>query len=63
MTFPSRKTREKGEVIAHIYGIFYQFRSTLVITHTIAIKWKEKYHAVEIPCSGSKLSPQLAFLC
>ena len=34
--------------MAQSYSIFCQFRSTLVITHTIAIKWKEKYHAVVV---------------
>ena len=50
---PSRKIREKGEVIVQSYHIFYQFRSTLVITRTVAIKWKEKYHAVVVNCHHS----------
>ena len=37
-----------GEVIAQIYAIFCQFTSKLAITHTIAIKWKEKYDAVVV---------------
>ena len=32
------------------YGIFCQFRSKLAITHTIAIKWKEKNNAVVVDC-------------
>ena len=40
-TSPSRKIREKWEVIAQNYGIFCPFRSKLAITHTIAIEWKD----------------------
>ena len=36
--------------IAQNYGIFCQFRSKVAITHTIAIKWKEKYDAVVVDC-------------
>ena len=32
------------------YDIFCQFRSQLAITHTIIIKWKEKYDAVVVDC-------------
>ena len=32
------------------YGIFCQFRSKLAITHTIAIRWKEKFDAVVVDC-------------
>ena len=32
------------------YGIFCQYISKLSITHTIAIKWKEKYNAVVVDC-------------
>ena len=32
-------------------GIFCQFRSKLAITHTVAIKWKEKYYAVVEDCN------------
>ena len=39
-----------GEVIAQNYGTFCQFRSKLAITHTIAIKWKEKYDSVVVDC-------------
>ena len=35
-----------GEIIVQNYGIFHQFGSKLAITHTIAIKWKEKQDAV-----------------
>ena len=35
------------------YSIFCQFGSKLAITHTVAIKWKEKYHAVEVDCHHS----------
>ena len=35
------------------YDIFCQFRSKLAITHTIAIKWKEKYDAVVVDCHHS----------
>ena len=35
------------------YDIFCQFRSKLAITHTIAIKWKEKYDAVVVDCQHS----------
>ena len=37
-------------VMAQNYGIFCQFRSKLAITHTIAIKTKEKYDAVVADC-------------
>ena len=37
--------------MAHNYGLFCQFRSQLAITHTIAIKWKEKYDAVVVDSS------------
>ena len=58
MTSPSRKIREKWQsdrekVIAQNYGIFCQFRSKLAITHTIAIKWKEKYDAAVVDCHHS----------
>ena len=42
-----------GEVIAQNYVVFCQFRSKLAITHTIAIKWKEKYDAVVVDCRHS----------
>ena len=32
------------------YKTFCQFRSKLAITHTIAIKWKEKYDSVVVDC-------------
>ena len=32
------------------HGIFCQFKNKLAITHTIAIKWKEKYDAVVVDC-------------
>ena len=35
------------------YGIFCQFRSKLAITHTIDIKWKEKYNSVVVDCHYS----------
>ena len=35
------------------YRTFCQFRSKLAITHTIAIKWKEKYDAVVVDCHHS----------
>ena len=35
------------------YSIFCKLRSTLVLTHTIAIKWKEEYHAVVVDCHHS----------
>ena len=35
------------------YGIFCQLRSKLAITHTIVIKWKEKYDAVVVDCYHS----------
>ena len=36
------------------YCIFCQFRSSkLSVTHTIAIKWKEKYNAVLVDCHNS----------
>ena len=35
------------------YGIFCQFTSKLAITHTIAIKWKEKHDAVAVDCHHS----------
>ena len=35
------------------YSIFCQFRSTLVLTHTIAIKRKEKYNAEVVDCHCS----------
>ena len=35
------------------YSIFYQFRIKLVITHTNAIKWKEKHDGVVIDCHHS----------
>ena len=46
----SRKIREKWQsdrekLIAQNYHIFCQFRSKLAITHTFAIKWKEKYNS------------------
>ena len=45
--------RCQGEIIAQNYGIFCQFRSQLAISHTIAIKWKEKYDAVVVDCHHS----------
>ena len=39
--------------IGRNYSIFCQFRSKLAITHTIAIKWKEKYDAVVVDCHHS----------
>ena len=46
------------------YGIFYQFRSKLAITHTIAIKWKEKYVTVVVDCHlcGDKMKMSLPLL-
>ena len=35
------------------YVIFCHFRSKLAITHTIVIKWKEKYNAVVVDCHHS----------
>ena len=32
------------------YDIFCQFRSKLALSHTIAIKWKEKYDAEVVDC-------------
>ena len=49
-----------GEVIAQNYDIFRQFRRKLAITHTIAIKWKEKHNAVVVDCLI--MSPQFAFV-
>ena len=34
-------------------AFFFQFRSKLAITHTIAIKWKEKCDAVVVDCHHS----------
>ena len=55
MTSSRKKGRSdsKIEVIAQNYDIFCQFRSKLAITHTIAIKWKEKYDAVVVDCHHS----------
>ena len=68
MTSPSRIIREKlllppgklgrsdsheEEVIVQNFGINCQFRSKLAITHTITIKWKEKYDAVVVDCHHS----------
>ena len=39
--------------MVQIYSIFCQFKSKLVITHTIAIKWKDKYDAVVVDCHHS----------
>ena len=50
------------------YGIFSQFRSKLAITHTIAIKWKQKYNAVVLDCHhslrlcGDRMKMSLFFL-
>ena len=41
------------QVIAQNYDIFCQFRSKLAITHSIAIKWKEKYDVVVVDCHHS----------
>ena len=43
------------------YGIFCQFRSKLAITHTLAIKWKEKYNALVVDCHhcGDKMKMSL----
>ena len=46
-------TVRKREDTAQNYRIFCQFGSKLAITHTIAIKWKEKYHAVVVDCHHS----------
>ena len=35
------------------YGVFSQLRSKLAITHTFAMKWKEKYDAVVVDCHHS----------
>ena len=34
--------------MAQNFGLFCQIRSKLAITHTFAIKWKEKYDAMVV---------------
>ena len=42
-------SREKSSKLRY----FYQFKSKLATTHTITIKWKEKYDAVVVDCHHS----------
>ena len=58
MTYPSGKLGRSDSQIGRKYNaklqhFFCQFRSKLAITHTIAIKWKEKYDAVVVDCHHS----------
>ena len=46
-------TVRSEEVIAQNYAIFCQFGIKLAITHTIAIRWKEKYDALVVNCHHS----------
>ena len=59
MTSPSGKIKKKKSdreklIIAQNYGIFCQFRSKLAISHTIAIKWKEKNDAVVVDAHAAQ---------
>ena len=45
-----RSDSKKGRILTQNYGIFCLFRSKLAISHTVAIKWKEKYDAVVVDC-------------
>ena len=46
--------------IGRSYSIFCQFRSKLVITHTIVIKWKEKYNCHHSLClCGDRMKKSL----
>ena len=51
-----KKWQSDREKLQHKITAFSLFRSKLAITHTITIKWKEKYDPVVVDCHNSLCS-------